>query len=224
MMHGPQQLRFNAIITVSLRLISQLPLFAMPGGVADLCLAGWMSTSAGDTLYTVDVVTFNGTLLYSSEVRGDITVSKVVSNDRLRAHPLQQGQYYEFVCGVNILRPEMQISTCLDAKSNRDRITVMRIFYIDTLEVSAMEFDEQTVLDYFEQIPGFEWLRYDRGEAGTRPPEFLVKFEDPAAAQNAAQLTRHTSPELKPEHAKTSLDKSDATHFHRAFEDVLAGA
>ena len=62
-MHGPQQLRFNAIITVSLRLISQLPLFAMPGGVADLCLAGWMSTAAGDTLYTVEVATDSGTPL-----------------------------------------------------------------------------------------------------------------------------------------------------------------
>ena len=86
MMHGPQQLRFNAIITVSLRLISQLPLFAMPGGVADLCLAGWMSTSAGATLYTVEMVVANGTVLYSAEARGDFTVSKVVSRDRLREY------------------------------------------------------------------------------------------------------------------------------------------
>ena len=86
MMHGAQQVRFNVIITVSLRQISQFPLFAMPGGVADLCLAGWMSTSAGATLYTVEMVIANGTVLYSAEARGDFTVSKVVSKDRLREY------------------------------------------------------------------------------------------------------------------------------------------
>ena len=35
-----------------------------PGGIADLCLADWVSTAAGDTLYTVEVVTDNGTTLF----------------------------------------------------------------------------------------------------------------------------------------------------------------
>ena len=100
----------------------------MPGGVADRCLYDWMPTNARNTIHIFDMVTVNGTNLYSTKARGDIPVAMLVSSGRLSMYPLAAGQHYVLLRGTTVMNPDLNLSNYLDPRSCRDRITVVRSF------------------------------------------------------------------------------------------------
>merc|ERR1711957_256955 len=85
----------------------------------------------------------------------------------------------------------------------------------DTLYIASLPekgLNDQVLITFYDQIPGFRGLRYDDGTTGKGGPKCFLRFEDPAAAENAKQLTDKLSPEVQPALARTSLKLHQATY------------
>ena len=76
--------------------------------------------------YHFDVVTFNGTLLFTPSVAGELPVWDFVAHSRgMWRYPLAAGQRYVLLHGTTVMRAEMKFSDYLDP-SRHERIIVVR--------------------------------------------------------------------------------------------------